>query len=461
LQDDPFCRDDVVKVGDIMATSAHAAAIAVAVNTWAAVQISSLEPRTASEHSNATGNPYTRVDATLACRSPTEGEWSPNTWRDVCAGLGRCVEPDKGWFEAALTLERNQLRRRLEERTAKGPAEPGQPKAAKDVDTPSMTSASTSEPVEVARIRNLLDGFVAANERNYLFRVRLLVLPVAEETAAHQLSAGNLRLTVAVPHGSAAEGERPEPPPESDVVIPPAAMDGCSRYEFWGVTQVEKDGIRLGRVIFLVWDGPGADGAAHDFRRLAVESGRLYQTCPPAIAPIGGATSPRNLWAAVLYGWLRGTDWVSSAEGYEAIVLPFAAGVEFWRQLLYAGGRFVGATDPNNVDSVQAGKDTAKRRTRKRAQRAAKIELLVNELTRHLRAARDHAFATKNLTGTPELLPRPSQRELAKWTGLTESDVSRCLKDSRARELRLCWDTAVDLEQLLKWEGKRRPGRPK
>lgn len=89
---------------------------------------------------------------------------------------------------------------------------------------------------------------------------------------------------------------------------------------------------------------------------------------------------------------------------------------------------------------------------RKRAERAAKIEALEKELIAHLRAARDHAYATRDRAGTPDLLPRPSQKQLAERTGLTEADVSRCLKDPDARELRLYWQTAQDLEAIMRWK---------
>jgi hypothetical protein len=76
---------------------------------------------------------------------------------------------------------------------------------------------------------------------------------------------------------------------------------------------------------------------------------------------------------------------------------------------------------------------------------------LTEELTQHLSAARDHAIETRNRTGVPELLPRPLQLELATLTGMTESDVSRCLNDPKAKVLKLLWRTANDIEQLLGW----------
>ncbi|MDV6033231.1 MAG: hypothetical protein F9B45_24715 [Phycisphaera sp. RhM] len=80
----------------------------------------------------------------------------------------------------------------------------------------------------------------------------------------------------------------------------------------------------------------------------------------------------------------------------------------------------------------------------RRSSRTAKIELLVQELTQHLRSAADHAHASG------ELLPRPTQQELARRTGMSKSDVSRCLNDSSAKQLRLLWQTADDLDAVLR-----------
>jgi hypothetical protein len=97
-----------------------------------------------------------------------------------------------------------------------------------------------------------------------------------------------------------------------------------------------------------------------------------------------------------------------------------------------------------------------KRRTKRRGGRAAKIELLKTEMISHLHAARDHAFWSSDETGSPTLLPRPTQKELGLRTGLTEADVSRCLNDPHARELRLYWEAAVELGQVMAWSKKPR-----
>jgi hypothetical protein len=85
---------------------------------------------------------------------------------------------------------------------------------------------------------------------------------------------------------------------------------------------------------------------------------------------------------------------------------------------------------------------------RKRAERAANIEVLVKLLKEHVEAAHDHAQATAAV-GDAQLLPRPSQRDLAKLADITDMAASRCFRDPAARELRLLWELAGDLDRLL------------
>jgi hypothetical protein len=72
---------------------------------------------------------------------------------------------------------------------------------------------------------------------------------------------------------------------------------------------------------------------------------------------------------------------------------------------------------------ADAGPPTRRKSDRRRGPRAAKIERLVTELKAHLKAARDHAVATRDATGVPQLLPRPSEKELAERTGMRDYDV--------------------------------------
>jgi hypothetical protein len=191
---------------------------------------------------------------------------------------------------------------------------------------------------ELVRIRALLDRLVAANERHMRARLRLTVLPFSEGITPAS-SAGKARTITVVlpgqpPPGPATDAQI-KPPDKAPVVIPATALDGFSRYEFWGGGEIERESGRSNVLFLLVWDGLTSDAAAEEFRQLAAESGRLYQTLPPSIAPIFGTTSPRNLWASVVYAWLSGTPWVCTQDGFEAIALPFAASVELWRRLLY------------------------------------------------------------------------------------------------------------------------------
>jgi hypothetical protein len=90
-------------------------------------------------------------------------------------------------------------------------------------------------------------------------------------------------------------------------------------------------------------------------------SGRLYQTLPPRLAPIGGTSSPRNLWATVLYAWLRGTSWVTAKPGFEVIAVPFAASAELWRRLLY-GTTADGRVEPGTAKASRNRKLEARDR---------------------------------------------------------------------------------------------------
>jgi hypothetical protein len=69
------------------------------------------------------------------------------------------------------------------------------------------------------------------------------------------------------------------------------------------------------------------------------------------------------------------------------------------------------------------------RPTKKRSNRAADIEALTKEMIKHLRAAKQHAKSTEELTGEPELLPRPTQKALGERVDLPEWAVSRCFDD--------------------------------
>lgn len=113
--------------------------------------------------------------------------------------------------------------------------------------------------------------------------------------------------------------------------------------------------------------------------------------------------------------------------------------------------------DWNIIEEEFIGPETISKPTKqrqKRATRTANIERLRDELKRHLHAAADHAVATAETNAGITLLPRPSKTNLAKLTGLSKSDVTRCFADPTATELNLLWQTADDLEAVLRLRGR-------
>lgn len=121
---------------------------------------------------------------------------------------------------------------------------------------------------------------------------------------------------------------------------------------------------------------------------------------------------------------------------------------------LAAGGlAFDAAAVAELLADAQPGNGAKPTPCPKRSSRLADIARLTEAMVAFLRTARDHAFATEELTGTPELLPRPSKTQLAKETKIPKSRVTRCFKDKSARELKLYWKTAISLEEVMKFKG--------
>lgn len=103
------------------------------------------------------------------------------------------------------------------------------------------------------------------------------------------------------------------------------------------------------------------------------------------------------------------------------------------------------------VDAGLTGTAQKKSQPKKRGSRTADIEALTKEMMAHVRAARDHAVNTRDRTGTPKLLPRPTQVELSKRTGISETSVHRTLKDKSASNLQFLWELSLDLDRLLSY----------
>lgn len=198
---------------------------------------------------------------------------------------------------------------------------------------PKFFETQTEAP-ECRPIRSLMDRLIAANEKFVRSHLRLVIWPYQQEVSPESMASKNRHVTVAIPMPEAPETA----PIGPEVVLSKSAIQDCSHIDLWGAAGIRSEygnKCQDTRLLFLVWGGPQADAAASEFGLLAAESGRLYQTLPPSLAPIHGTTSPRNLWATVLYSWLRGTTWLVNADGFECVGSPFAASAELWRRLLH------------------------------------------------------------------------------------------------------------------------------
>ena len=92
-------------------------------------------------------------------------------------------------------------------------------------------------------------------------------------------------------------------------------------------------------------------------------------------------------------------------------------------------------------------------RSRRREKRAADIDDLTREMQEHLRVAKSAAKSAVDFGREPQLLPRPSKQELGKRVGLPEYAVTRCFQDKIAKELRVLYEGAEDLQFVLDWRG--------
>jgi hypothetical protein len=238
-----------------------------------------------------------------------------------------------------------------------------------------------------------------------------------------------------------------------------------------GVSQVPSERLQRWTVDIRGFLGNAFSGSQANIRPVESVEGRLWH--------VGKATwagRSREVWFGRAFRSAQAADIARPLQSRpKAIVFaPTDIGAERWRgatenlvislestlsevdgalrfDMEYVEGRIIDAGMGPDVESQQ--------RPMKRGPRTAKTELLKIELIKHLRAARDHAYFTKDETGTPELLPRPTQQDLGVRVGLSKSDVSRCFSDKDAGELRLYWNVAADLDEIMRWQGGMKRGR--
>lgn len=95
----------------------------------------------------------------------------------------------------------------------------------------------------------------------------------------------------------------------------------------------------------------------------------------------------------------------------------------------------------------------ARTRPVKRIGLLAKIALLKRELIAHIRAAKQFTDDAEERGVEVELLPRPTKSQLARMAGLQPHDATRCFDDAAGYELRVLWEMADDLGQVMRYGG--------
>ncbi len=180
-----------------------------------------------------------------------------------------------------------------------------------------------------------------------------------------------------------------------------------------------------------------ADEVAH---LLALQEVLVGSKRPPIILTPG-----RSLWSAVVQ---------SIADAWRATLVPCT-------EIIGANGSGWHATDAWPVFQrghlERAGLATpaqarAAKPKRKRESRATTLDGLKRELREHLRAAKAHYHGMAE-RGRADLLPRPTQQDLARRLGVSEPTVSRCLNDELDQELKMLWAGAADIDYVRRFKG--------
>lgn len=240
--------------------------------------------------------------------------------------------------------------------------------------------------------------------------------------------------------------------------------DGCTRFF---IRCPENGRIEVGRERLLQW--------AIDYTPLQQAlisafsaSGDPEEVLPGRIWNLGRAAiggKARTLWMA------RGLSWSDSQQLKEALPrgrspvlfflgqppmagltdIPIESIIDFKTIVRIEGAKLRVDVDSVNCQLKQGNVISGGKKTppKKRATRTALIDALKQELRKHLQAARDHAYATRKKTGIAELLPRPTQRQLAAMLNTDVSNISRAINDGREKELKFYWGGANDLSQVM------------
>lgn len=184
----------------------------------------------------------------------------------------------------------------------------------------------------------------------------------------------------------------------------------------WNAGKVHLQG-QLREMFFIVGFRTATGSAVVDFLRTRTKCIILM---PSEIGVARWASASNNLVLAI-----------------ESFATLEASGIEINRQVL-----------ESRVDAF-FGNNKTKTPPKRRASRLADLDALERELTEHLRNARDHAIASRDLKGEAKLLRRPTKAALAKRAGVSPSDVTRCFQDKLGANLRMMWELAADLDAII------------
>lgn len=198
-------------------------------------------------------------------------------------------------------------------------------------------------------------------------------------------------------------------------------------------------------------------------------SGKLQEIVPGRVWNIGRAAlvgQSRPLWA------VRGLSWPDAASISQSVPKGRSPVVFVLGQLPDGGilgvpsdslieARTVIHLDAKGlsisaavIDSQLRGNppEPVAKKAKKRGQRTAVIDSIKQALREHLRAARDHAYFSRDYDDGPKLLPRPSQQQLADQLKVHVSSVSRAINDPSDKEISILWEIANDLDQVMKFK---------
>jgi hypothetical protein len=116
-QPDPFCREELVHHGEMVATSGCWLAFELVRQTWKQVQLTTLVSRGSQKGLGNNGEELIRFCNEQVKQSPLEVPWTKEVWLSICQQIRELPSISAEWFESVLTQELILASRRLAEQT--------------------------------------------------------------------------------------------------------------------------------------------------------------------------------------------------------------------------------------------------------------------------------------------------------------------------------------------------------